>query len=388
MKKSFLIFTITLFTVLITSCSGEIYDDKIIIKEDGLAYNKETDKIFSGDVLDKYGELVGVYKKGLKNGNWFEVDIKKGTQKKANYIKGVPEGEQVTYLFPGPRDKNKRLEYIKYEKGNIVGTWTTWSKDKEGRLITRGEITFENGSGRWKERDPNTRALIKAGNYENWEKTGVWKSWSPQSTIVSEGSYLNGKKIDKWTWFEKGKDTGWEENYKNGLLNGTFHNLSQFSNNRGRGAYKDGVKTGDWQEYFIISEGSLALKQAGAYQFGKKEGVWSHFKKEDSSIIETNITKSRKVASGPYIKDIKNGEWTEGSDIDFGSRFYGKGPYQNDKKNGEWNYVAPQENPTIKGSFKDGKPSGMWSARYNKKAYEGTFEELIKQVPKLNEYKF
>ena len=48
------------------SCSGEIYEDQIIVKEDGIAYNKETDKVFSGDVLDKYGELVGVYKKGLK----------------------------------------------------------------------------------------------------------------------------------------------------------------------------------------------------------------------------------------------------------------------------------------------------------------------------------
>ena len=96
-------------TLLIMSCSGEIYEDQIFIKEDGLAYNKESDSVFSGDVIDKYGELVGVYKKGLKDGDWFEVDLKKGTQKKASYIKGVPEGEQTTYLFPGPREKNKRF---------------------------------------------------------------------------------------------------------------------------------------------------------------------------------------------------------------------------------------------------------------------------------------
>ena len=95
----------------------------------------------------------------------------------------------------------------------------------------------------------------------------------------------------------------------------------------------------------------MALKQSGSYQFGKKEGVWSHYKKEDNSIIESNINKSRKVASGLYSGDIKTGEWTEGPDIDFGSRFYGRGQYQNNQKTGEWNYVAPQENPTIKGSF-------------------------------------
>ena len=182
MKKTFIIFVMA----FMISCSGEIYEDQIIIKEDGLAYNKESDSLFSGDVLDKYGELLGVYKRGLKDGEWFEVDIQKGTQKKAKYIKGIPDGEQVTYLFPGPREKNKRLEYIKYEDGKIVGTWTTWSKDSEGRLITRGEITFEDGAGRWKERDPNTRALIRAGNYENWEKSGLWKSWDSQGVMVSE----------------------------------------------------------------------------------------------------------------------------------------------------------------------------------------------------------
>ena len=65
MKKTFIIF----MTLLIMSCSGEIYEDQIFIKEDGLAYNKESDSVFSGDVIDKYGELVGVYKKGLKDGD-------------------------------------------------------------------------------------------------------------------------------------------------------------------------------------------------------------------------------------------------------------------------------------------------------------------------------
>jgi len=384
MKKTFIIF----ITALMISCSGEIYEDQIVVKEDGLAYNKESDSVFSGDVLDKYGELVGIYKKGLKDGDWFEVDLQKGTQKKAKYIKGVPEGEQVTYLFPGPREKNKRLEYIKYEDGKIVGTWTTWSKDNEGRLITRGEITFEDGAGRWKERDPNTRALIKAGNYENWEKSGLWKSWDAEGVMVSEGEYFEGKKIDTWIWYDSGKDTGWKENYLNGLLNGSFHNLSPYSPNRGKGAYKEGIKTGDWKEYFIMKEGSLALKKTGSYQFGKKEGVWAHYKKEDNSIIESNITKSRKIASGTYEQDIKTGEWTEGPDIDFGSRFYGRGQYKNNKKTGVWNYVAPQENPTISGSFKEGEPSGVWKARYNKKNYEGTLKELMNKVPKLNEYKF
>lgn len=44
MKKTFIIF----ITALMISCSGEIYEDQIVIKEDGLAYNKESDSVFFG----------------------------------------------------------------------------------------------------------------------------------------------------------------------------------------------------------------------------------------------------------------------------------------------------------------------------------------------------
>ena len=106
------------------SCSGEIYEDELRVGEDNLAYVGDTDKLYSGDVLDKYGEKMGTYKKGIKDGAWTEIDYKNGTRRKANYIKGTPEGEQITYVFPGPMDNNKRLEYINYENGKPVGTWT------------------------------------------------------------------------------------------------------------------------------------------------------------------------------------------------------------------------------------------------------------------------
>ena len=96
----------------------------------------------------------------------------------------------------------------------------------------------------------------------------------------------------------------------------------------------------------------------------------------------------RRVAEGSYKDDIKEGEWTEGPDIDFGSRFFGKGTYSNNVKNGSWSYVAPRQNPTIEGFFTNGEPSGEWKVVYNKKTYKGSLEELKKQVPKLNEFSF
>ena len=129
MKKLFLL----LLSVTIFSCSGELYENEIVIK-DGLAYKKDSSSLYSGVLIDKYGEILGSYKKGTKDGEWIEVDAKNGTQKKANYISGTPDGEQVTYVFPGARENNKRLEYINYENGNPVGIWTQWGRDGENRI--------------------------------------------------------------------------------------------------------------------------------------------------------------------------------------------------------------------------------------------------------------
>ena len=373
MKKTFIL----LAALIMISCSGEMYEDELRIEENGLAYVVGDDKLYSGDVLDKYGEKLGTYKKGIKDGAWTEIDYKNGTRRKANYIKGVPEGEQITYVFPGPMDNNKRLEYINYEEGKPVGTWTQWSRDNENRLRKTGEIIFEEGAGRWREWDPNTLVVVRAGDYENWQRSGLWKSWDPQEVLVSEGEYVQGSKVGKWTWYKDGENKGWEENYNNGVLNGKFNNLSPYADIRGVGSFSEGVKTGDWEEYYSRINGSLERSQSGSYQFGKKVGMWSLYAKN-----------GRRIAEGPYKNDIKEGEWTEGQDIDFGSRFFGKGTYSNNEKNGTWSYVAPRQNPTIEGSFTNGEPTGEWKVVYNKRTFKGSLAELKKQIPKLNEFSF
>ena len=160
-------------------------------------------------------------------------------------------------------------------------------------------------------------------------------------------------------------------------MHGKFNNLSPYAEIRGVGSFSEGVKTGEWEEYYTSTEGSLERSQTGAYQFGKKVGTWSLYAKN-----------GRRIAEGTFKDNIKEGEWTEGQDIDFGSRFFGKGTYSNNEKNGSWSYVAPRQNPTIEGFFTNGEPSGEWKVVYNKRTYKGSLADLKKKVPKLNEYSF
>ena len=372
MKKLFLL----LLSVTIFSCSGELYENEIVIK-DGLAYKKDSSSLYSGVLVDDRGEVLGTYKKGKKDGEWLEIDYKQGTQKKANYIDGAPDGEQVTYVFPGRRETKTRLEYISYEDGHPVGIWEQWGRDNENRIKKSGEIVFEDGSGRWREWDLDTRAVTRAGDYENWKKVNTWKSWDANEVLVSEGKYVDGKKEGRWIWYDKGEDKNWEENYVAGTLEGKFYNLSPYAEIRGKGKYNMGTQTGSWEEYYTSADGSLERKQSGAYELGKKVGLWSHHNKG-----------GRRTGEGTYENDVKQGAWTEGPDIDFASRFYGTGAYLDGKKSGEWNYIAPRKNPIVKGFFEGGEPSGDWEVQYNKKKYKGTFQDLKKKIPKLNEYKF
>ena len=105
MKKIFLF----LLVIALFSCAGEVYQEEVVLK-DGLAYKKDSNSLYSGTVLDRYGEVLGAYTKGLKDGEWVEVDLAQGTQRTANYIKGTPDGEQITYVFPGAREKSKRAK--------------------------------------------------------------------------------------------------------------------------------------------------------------------------------------------------------------------------------------------------------------------------------------
>ena len=82
MKKIFLF----LLVIALFSCAGEVYQEEVVLK-DGLAYKKDSNSLYSGTVIDRYGEVLGAYTKGLKDGEWVEGDLAQGTQRTANYIK-------------------------------------------------------------------------------------------------------------------------------------------------------------------------------------------------------------------------------------------------------------------------------------------------------------
>jgi len=95
MKKTFILF----ITALFISCSGEIYEDEIKIGDNDLAYVAGTEKLFSGDVLDKYGEKLGTYKKGIKDGRGLKSTIKMELEGKPTILKVRPKESKLLMFF-------------------------------------------------------------------------------------------------------------------------------------------------------------------------------------------------------------------------------------------------------------------------------------------------
>jgi antitoxin component YwqK of YwqJK toxin-antitoxin module len=127
-------------------------------------------------------------------------------------------------------------------------------------------------------------------------KQGPWKEYHPNGVLKSKGVYLNGKRVDDWTFYfanekteqkgkydKKGRAQGpwkWyyesgnilrEENYRNNLQDGLMTEYSDSGKVITKGEYLDGLKEGPWilelQEY----------REEGSYKADKRDGEWKHY---------------------------------------------------------------------------------------------------------------
>ena len=156
MKKIFLF----LFALVLFSCAGEIYQEEITIKE-GLAYKKDSNSLYSGTVLDRYGEPLGSYKKGLKDGEWI------------------------------------------YDVGDV---------------IIKGKYRDGYKNGKWTETDKNTGKIIFEGNFIDGEPDGIHKYYYPNGKIKEEQYWEAGVPVKTWKKYDIFGNVEIETEYRDGKI--------------------------------------------------------------------------------------------------------------------------------------------------------------------------
>jgi len=231
-----------------------------------------------------------------------------------SYKNNIPEGIRKEYTPEGIINK----AYI-YKSGIIVG---------EGLVDEQGQR-----QGTWIEYYESGEKAGE-GSYVNNQRQGEWKFYFKEGGLEQTGKYdLKGRPEGKWRWFYESGNIKKEDNFKNGLLNGSYVEKSDSGKVIIQGEYIDGEEEGEW--FYEVGDN----KELGAYAAGKREGLWKHYT-DDVLYFEGN-----------YIEGNPSGDFTYYWENE---KVKEKGKYIMGKKEGDWNIYDSDGIKIITIRYEDG----------------------------------
>lgn len=134
-----------------------------------------------------------------------------------------------------------------------------------------------------------------------------------------------------------------------------FHTTGEF---RGKGVYKEGSRTGDWEFFYASGK----LEQKGRYdKKGRMQGVWKWFY-EDGKLWREEL----------YVNGKHEGQLT---DYDQEGKIILQGSFVDNRKEGVWKYETPDYLET--GNYSNDEPDSLWKTYYMPgkiKRFEGRFQ--------------
>jgi antitoxin component YwqK of YwqJK toxin-antitoxin module len=291
---------------------------------------------------DSLNSAVGKYKgeiiNGNKNGKWSLNIIKDNIEKTIsyeNYLNGEKNG-----LFTSV--SNDSLTVGGYKNDKLNGSYTIY-RDLQ-KMFAGGIINT----------DTLKLKKITTGFYVDGNRTGPWKTYDLNNSLIEEGDYADGLKIGKWkyyynTYLDENKVTDFsgklflEENYKEGKKDGisiqysffeemekpcdddptkmctkkVFKKIKELSN------YKDDLLNGPYELY----DENNGLLFKGQYLVGKETGIWSI---KNTSIVD--FWTGETIEKGEFENGKKQGKWER---FDKDNKIIESYYFKDDQLNGE-----------------------------------------------------
>lgn len=277
----------------------------------------------------------GIYKNGIKNGEWTSYHSNGAQRLKANYLDGKPHG---TWKYTD--EKGAVVAKLSFNKGKAVGHWQGYypSHNKAIDLVylpngspsqcihyfsdkmvaLNHEFTYEN-------QDTTTLLSYYYRNYNlfhyetklNGQLHGIFETLHSNAVTWEKLEYANGKLVKvhesrstggiprKNTDFIDGSGvvtryhyTGnkfSETTYKNGMKNGKVQIFDLGGNALGNGAFKNNAATGEWEVYSKYHK-LLRLIDFDTLHPG---------------VMEVNFVSAapKETEQGPYLHGYKHGTW-------------------------------------------------------------------------------
>jgi antitoxin component YwqK of YwqJK toxin-antitoxin module len=166
MKKTIAVFfVLATFSFLLTSCGR--YTSKYGYRwgDDGLIYNSNNDKLFTGTVLDTADVII-----------------------KFQVVNGRKNGVFTTYYLDGQIEKSG---YVVNNEN--IGDWKYYYP--EGQLESEGSFESNVPEGKWISYYPNGNKKCE-GIYKNGKQQGIWIYYNKTGKIIYNVIFQDGEFID------------------------------------------------------------------------------------------------------------------------------------------------------------------------------------------------
>jgi len=146
---------------------------------------------------------------------------------------------------------------------------------------------------------------------------GKWTYYFANGKTEQTGKYdEKGKLTGKWVWYYPSGEILREENYLNGLADGTMTEFTEDGGIIAEGEFIEGEEEGQW----IYETGGY--REEGNYAFGLRQGVWKRFYPDgtlqfEGEFIEDNPNGTHKYywdngklkEENEYLMGTKLGDW-------------------------------------------------------------------------------
>lgn len=162
-----------------------------------------------------------------------------------------------------------------------------------------------------------------------------------------------------------------------------YHHTGEF---KGKGLYKDGNRTGDWEFFYASGK----LEQKGKYdKKGRAQGVWKWYYESGALMREELYVNGKRegqltdydengkiILQGLFVDNNMEGTWV------YETPDYKEiGVYTNGEPDSLWkSYYMPSKIKRFEGRFSNGEPVGVHTMYYNngKKMYSGNYVSGMK----------
>lgn len=303
-------------------------------------------------------EITGTYKDGKLNGTWQRNHPNGGVAEQGDYVDDLKDGTWRQYGPSGTLlgehhlSRGSGVERRWYDDGPlylertlkageahgalrlfdraggpaVVGT--RYGTRYDGRHVVGNKATLRLEETWGRGLRQGVRQLWSFGTTildERYDRSGkldgAFASWRDRKTPRIQGSYAHGKRVGKWTWFDR------------------------YNNKEREGSYRDGKKTGTWVEWLenkLVSsgnytddkpDGEFVYYDANGNEVGRfaiKGGtgtmVTFHANRQPATrqqlvnglpdgVYQEFTATGRVVVEGHYRRDHKHGWWREWNEL-------------------------------------------------------------------------